>query len=259
LVAHRRGRGGGSIAPRSNADLSRSMPLSHPVRDLDTIFLDAGGVLVWPNWSRVAAALHRHGVAVPPERLAAADPLARLEIDREELIAASTDQRRGWTYFELVLTHAGVALTPQTEAALDGLREYHREHNLWETVPDFVVPALQRLRAAGYRLVIVSNSNGTLHRAFARLGLAPLVDMILDSAVEGVEKPDPRFFQLALSRADARPHTTVHVGDLYHVDVAGARAAGVSAVLVDECDVRSDVDCPRIRSIASLPEWLAQR
>jgi HAD superfamily hydrolase (TIGR01549 family) len=225
---------------------------------IDTIFLDAGGVLIWPNWTRISHALDAHNVAVSPVRLAAADPLARLSLDRPDLIAASSDQRRGWTYFDLVLTHAGVPLSASTSAALDDLQEYHREMNLWETVPDFVLPALQQLRTAGYRLVVASNSNGTLHRALTRLGLAPFIDMILDSAVEGVEKPDPRFFEIGLTRSGAQAERTVHVGDLYHVDVTGARAAGLSAILVDEDDLRPEADCPRIRSIAALPELLAR-
>lgn len=226
---------------------------------VETIFLDAGGVLVWPNWTRVSKVLRTHDVVVTPERLAAADPLARFDLDRAELIAMSTDQGRGWNYFDLVLTHAGVSLSERTAAALADLDEYHRVNNLWETVPDFVVPALQDLRNAGHRLVVVSNANGTVQKAFARLGLAPLVDIILDSAVEGVEKPDPKFFELALTRADARPERTVHVGDMYHIDVTGARAAGLTPILVDEADLRPDADCARIKTIESLPELVARR
>jgi FMN phosphatase YigB (HAD superfamily) len=81
--------------------------------------------------------------------------------------------------------------------------------------------------------------------------------MIVDSAVEGGEKPDRRFFELGLIRSGAHAERTVHVGDLYHVDVTGARAAGLRAILVDEGDLRPDVDCPRIRSIAALPGFLA--
>ncbi len=124
-------------------------------------------------------------------------------------------------------------------------------------MPAFVDPTLRALRDAGYRLVVLSNANGTLHRAFARLGLAPLVDMMFDSANEGVEKPDRRYFDLVLARTGARRETTVHVGDLYHVDVTGARAAGVAAVLVDEAGLHRDADCPRVRSIAELPALLA--
>jgi putative hydrolase of the HAD superfamily len=225
----------------------------------ETIFLDAGGVLIWPNWVRISQALRAHDVDVAPDQLAAADPLARFSLDRAEVIEGSTDQRRGWTYFDLVLTHAGVPLSEHTVAALHDLHDYHAELNLWETLPDFVVPTLRYLRTAGYRLVVVSNSNGTLHRVLTRLGLAPLFDVILDSAVEGIEKPDPRFFQLALNRSGAQAETTVHVGDLYHIDVLGARSAGLDAILVDESDLRPDVDCPRIQSIAALPELLAGR
>jgi putative hydrolase of the HAD superfamily len=228
------------------------------MRRIETIFLDAGGVLVWPNWVRVADVLAAHGVAVDPGRLAAADPRARVTIDREEIIASSTDQRRGWTYFELVLTEAGVPNSDATAAALDELQAYHRVHNLWDLVPPFVAPALRALRHAGYRLVIVSNSNGTLHRLFTRLGLAPLVDVILDSDVEKIEKPDRRFFELALDRSGARRESTVHVGDLYHVDVVGARRAGLEAVLVDEADLRRDVDCPRIQTVSGLLPLLSQ-
>ena len=225
---------------------------------VETVFLDAGGVLVWPNWRRVADVLQAHGVSVAPARLAAADPLARFSLDRAELVAASNDQRRGWTFFDLVLTHAGVTLSDKTAAALDDLQAYHQQHNLWETIPDFVVPALDDLRRAGYRLVVVSNANGTVQKAFARLGLAPKVDLILDSAIEGVEKPDRRFFELALVRSGSRRGATVHVGDLYHVDVTGARAAGLTPILVDEADLRPGADCARIRSVASLHELLTR-
>jgi putative hydrolase of the HAD superfamily len=225
---------------------------------IETIFLDAGGVLVWPNWRRVADVLAAHGVHADPDRLTAADPRARVTIDREEIIAKSTDQRRGWAYFELVLEEAGVPTDDRIASALDELQAFHRVHNLWDHVPDFVAPALRAMRAAGYRLVVVSNSNGTLQQLFARVGLAPLVDVLLDSDVERIEKPDPRFFDIALARSGAARETTVHVGDLYHVDVVGARGAGLRAVLVDEADLRPDVDCPRIQTISELPALLTR-
>lgn len=223
---------------------------------IETVFLDAGGVLVWPNWRRVSNALLKHGLQVSAEQLAAADPMARFTLDRSEVIKGSDDQRRGWEYFDLVLTHAGITLSDQTSAALADLLEYHLEHNLWEHVPEFVKPALRELRASGRRLVVVSNANGTVHSLFTRLGLAPLVDVIIDSALERLEKPDPRLFQLALDRAGARAETTVHVGDLYHVDVIGARSAGLSAILVDQGNLHTEADCPRIRNLSELPERL---
>lgn len=220
------------------------------------MFLDAGGVLVYPNWTRVSDTLVRHGVRVSAAALAAAEPHAKKRLDSGETVRATNDQQRGWTYFNLVLTDAGIPLSDATAAALAELHVYHEQSNLWETVPHEVRPALAALRARGYRLVVVSNANGTLHRAFDRLGLTPLLDIVFDSHLEGVEKPDPRFFRIALERSDATPETTVHVGDLYHVDVVGARAAGITPVLLDSAGLYHDCDCLRMQSLAGLVETL---
>jgi HAD superfamily hydrolase (TIGR01509 family) len=223
---------------------------------IQTVFLDAGGVLVNPNWSRVSEVLGRHGVSVAPARLAAAEPRAKKRLDTGETIRATSDQQRGWTYFNLVLTEAGVALSDATAAALGELHIYHETYNLWETVPDEVMPSLAALRRSGRRLVVLSNANGTLHRAFDRLGLTTSFDLIFDSYNEGVEKPDPRFFQIALERSGADAATTMHVGDLYHVDVAGARAAGLTPALLDVGGLYPECDCLRVRSLAELVDAL---
>jgi HAD superfamily hydrolase (TIGR01509 family) len=219
---------------------------------IETVFLDAGGVLVNPNWTRVSEELERHGVYVTGAALAAAEPRAKKRIDTGGTIGATTDQQRGWAYFNFVLTEAGVPLSEATAAALTELHAYHQTHNLWETVPDEVVPALAALRARRFRLVVLSNANGTLHRAFDRLGLTSAFDVIFDSFDEGVEKPDPRFFQIALARSGAQAGSTMHVGDLYHVDVAGARAAGLTPALIDVADLYPECDCLRVRSLTEL-------
>jgi len=219
---------------------------------IQTLFLDAGGVLVNPNWHRVSDALARHGVAVPAAHMAEAEPRAKKRLDTGDTIRATNDQQRGWTYFNLVLTEAGVALSDATAAALAELHTYHQTYNLWETVPDEVMPALAAFRASGRRLVVLSNANGTLHRACDRLGLTSSFDVIFDSYQEGVEKPDPRFFHIALERSGAEAATTMHVGDLYHVDVAGARAAGLTPALLDVGGLYPDCDCLRVRSLTEL-------
>jgi HAD superfamily hydrolase (TIGR01549 family) len=225
-------------------------------RPIDTICLDAGGTLVWPNWERVRDALAAHGVAVDASSLAAADPRVRRSLDEQHLIASSTDQSRAWNFFDAVLTAAGVELTSSVRRALSSVEEYQRTSNIWETVPAFVAPTLVHLRRLGYKLVVVSNANGTVRQAFRRVGLFDLVDVIVDSAEEGFEKPDRRLFDAALKLAGAQHSRAVHVGDIYHIDVAGARAAGLTPVLVDEAGLYPDADCHRVRSIAELPAWL---
>lgn len=225
---------------------------------IETVFLDAGGVLVFPNWTRVSQALARRDVSVTADALAVAEFRAKRRLDLGETIRQTDDHQRGWLYFNLTLEEAGVARTATTDAALEELREYHGAENLWESVPADVVPTLGRLRAMGFRLVVVSNANGRLRHLFDRVGLTRLVDVLFDSFEEGVEKPDPRLFQIALDRAGSAPETTIHVGDLYHVDVVGARAAGLHAMLLDVAGLYDGCDCPRIRAFAELPDALAR-
>ena len=223
---------------------------------VETLFLDAGGVLVFPNWSRVSDVLSTHGVHVDTAALAAAEPYAKQQIDVGLTISGTNDSERGWLYFNLVLKRAGVALSEETHAALAELQAYHAAQNLWETVPGDVAPALARLRGLGLRLAVISNANGTLRAAFERLGLTARVDAVLDSCDEGVEKPDPRLFQIGLERVGGRAETTLHVGDIYHVDVIGARNASLRAVLLDPTGLYEGYDCPRVRSLDELADGL---
>ena len=224
---------------------------------IDTVFLDAGGVLCHPSWTRVADALVRHGAPVTAAALAVAEQRATHELDQAAVIGATDDRSRGWLYFNLVLQHAGVAQNAGTDAALAELREYHKTENLWEHVEPDVEPALAALRARSLRLVVVSNANGRLRHLLDRLQLTRWFDYVLDSHEWGVEKPDPRLFHLALEQAEADPAHTVHVGDLYHVDVVGARRAGLSdALLFDMAGLYDGVDCPRVRSFGALVAWL---
>jgi putative hydrolase of the HAD superfamily len=219
---------------------------------LETVFLDAGGVLIFPNWERISATLARHGAIVTPDALAAAEPYAKRQLDRSKTISATNDEKRGWLYFNLILEQSGIIPDHRTAAALAELHAYHQQSNLWEYMPDGVLPALRQLRALGLQLVVVSNANGTVEALAQRLGLTECVECVLDSFVEKVEKPDPRFFQIALQRSGARRESTIHVGDLYEVDVIGARAAGIEPVLLDVAGLYPDADCRRVKSLDEL-------
>ena len=226
-------------------------------RLIETVFLDAGGVLCHPSWTRVADALVRNGAQVTASALAAAEQKATRDIDDAHTIGTTDDRKRGWLYFNLVLQHAGVEQNSGTDAALAELREYHRQENLWEHVEPDVAPTLAALKERGLKLVVVSNANGRLQHLFERVDLAKWFDHVLDSHDCGVEKPDPRLFQLALEQSRADATQTVHVGDLYHVDVVGARKAGLrEGILFDMAGLYEGVDCPRVTSLASLVEWI---
>lgn len=114
-------------------------------------------------------------------------------------------------------------------------------------------PTLTAARAAGRRLVVVSNWDASLHEVLARLELAPLLDGILTSAEVGARKPAAEIFARALERAGVRAAGAVHVGDSVAEDVAGARAAGIEPVLVRR-DGRPGPD--GVRTITTLSELM---
>jgi putative hydrolase of the HAD superfamily len=232
------------------------MPRDAPI---ETLLLDAGGVLVFPNWERVSRTLADHGIDVSADLLRRAEPGAKFAIDEATRVATSSDADRGSLYLNLVLERAGVARSAAVTAAVNELYAYHGEHNLWEHVPEDVFPMLERMSRLGLTLAVASNANGVLHKAFDRLGLTPYFDCICDSWIEGVEKPDPRFFQIVVERAGGSPSTAMHVGDLYHVDVLGARSAGMRAMLLDPHDLYRDYDAERVRTLGELADTLEAR
>ena len=111
---------------------------------------------------------------------------------------------------------------------------------------------LGELRGRGVRLVVVSNWDVSLHEVLARTGLAALVDGAVTSAEVGVAKPAPAIFAAGLEVAGGvAPGDALHAGDSLDADVAGARAAGLRAVLVRREGDAVQVD-PSVRVIASL-------
>ena len=223
---------------------------------IETLLLDAGGVLVVPNWTRVSETLRRHGVEASVDALRAAEPAVKFAIDTFVGVSSSSDAKRWGDYLEGVLTTAGVPLSGAALEALREIRAYHAANNLWEEVPEDVVPALERIRRLGLTVAVASNANGTVQRAFDRLGLSSYFDVVCDSHFEGVEKPQRRFFEIVLERCGGKPDTTLHVGDLYHVDIVGARNAGLTAILLDRHDQYAQFDVERVRTLGELADRL---
>ncbi|MEX2101930.1 MAG: HAD-IA family hydrolase, partial [Actinomycetota bacterium] len=118
---------------------------------------------------------------------------------------------------------------------------------------DDVVPILERLRPTGIVLGVISNFEEWLERLLEMLGVAGFFDVRVISGIEGVEKPDPAIFRLALERAGVRPEETVYVGDSPAFDVEPARELGMFPVLIDRRGRYPDAASARIASMADLP------
>jgi putative hydrolase of the HAD superfamily len=224
------------------------------VSETTTVLFDVGGTLAFPSFARVAQALASAGRSVRAADLAQADARVRFEMDRPDVIAATSDYERFHRYLEALARAAGVDRLP--EPVFAELDAYHRVHNLWEDVPPEVPRVLEDLRRR-FRLGVVSNANGTVRAKLDRVGLAGFFETIVDSQEEGIEKPDPRIFRIALRRMGVEAAEAAYVGDLYHVDVVGAQAAGLRPFLLDPFDLHAARAVARLRALDELAAALA--
>ncbi len=143
---------------------------------------------------------------------------------------------------------SNLPLTQVRAALLSGLR--------FRAFAD-AAPTLGALRAAGHALAIVSNWDVSLHGVLEATGLAGLVDVVVTSAQEGVGKPDPAIFRIALERLGGLAAVeAAHVGDDLESDVRGARAAGIAAILIDRAAPAGEPPAAGVRVVRSLQELL---
>ena len=116
---------------------------------------------------------------------------------------------------------------------------------------------LKTLRARGMKLGIITNGPSIWQsRKIDALGIAPLFDTIVISGNEGVEKPDPRIFALAMERCGVVAAESMFVGDHPGADIGGAKAAGLIAVWARKEYWEAPGDVARIDRISEVLELL---
>jgi putative hydrolase of the HAD superfamily len=135
-------------------------------------------------------------------------------------------------------------------------RRMREEYQPRDMVPESVIPTLTNLKAIGYRLGLVSNRSSPMNDLVDELGLSEYFELILTAGEAGWYKPDPRLLEYAAAQLETAPSASVYVGDNYHADVLGARAAGMTPVLIDPRGIYQEPDCEVIRDIADVGEGL---
>jgi 2-haloalkanoic acid dehalogenase type II len=122
------------------------------------------------------------------------------------------------------------------QAFLDWMHESQRDSLLERfTLREGCLSTLRELRGRGLRLSIVSNiDDDYLHPMLARAGLDALLHHWSSSEEARSCKPDAAFFHYACRKAGCRPEQVLFVGDSPEHDIAGARALGMTTVLIPE-------------------------
>jgi HAD superfamily hydrolase (TIGR01549 family) len=216
------------------------------------VLFDAGNTLLFLDYARMAAAVGTAlGLPLTGPELAGGVAAASRRMEQPR----ASDRERATAFLEALFLEAGVPFD-RLAAVRDTLRRLHVERHLWSGIAADTHDALGRLRAAGLRLGVVSNSDGRVAEALAAAGLLGYFDVIVDSALAGVEKPDPAIFRPALEALGVPPDEALYVGDLYEVDVVGAQAAGIPAVLLVPKDAAAPDGCATVGSLGALVDDL---
>jgi putative hydrolase of the HAD superfamily len=220
-------------------------------RGFDAVSLDVGGVLVVPDHGALAGVLHRLGVDHDRTRFGVGHYEAMRALDQ-----ATSDPEDFTDYLWGFLAAVAVPEGDRPRAH-DALADVLRTPVWCQPVPGSRA-GLRALADAELRLAVTSNSDGTVADHLARhewvqVGPGPgvHVEVVTDSGVVGVSKPDARVFRATIDGLGLAPGRIVHVGDSAFYDVAGAAAVGMQAVHFDPYGCCPD-DHPHITALRDL-------
>jgi putative hydrolase of the HAD superfamily len=213
------------------------------------ILLDVGSTLVFIDVDAVAELARAAGTHVTAGALGVAERAIRAELMHHawpQHRGSGAPQSGGARFFARLLELAGA--DGDLAATGEAMWSAQLKRNLWRRVGPGVPEALAALGGAGIALAAVSNSEGTVEALLEDVGLLPSFATVVDSWVVGVAKPDPRIFTLTLDRLGVKADEAIMVGDSPSADIAGARAAGLRAALIDDLGLFPEVT-PRFASL----------
>ncbi len=221
------------------------------------LLLDAGGTLVFPDQELIADTLAAHGCELDPERIYEAHFQLVHQYDMHIRETGTPLSISIGTFYTEMMMRAGA---PKEAAAgvVDKLVARHDETSLWTYTKPWVADTLRLLQSRGVRMSVISNSDGRVRQQLEACGITPYLETVFDSAIVGVEKPDPGIFLHAIGALGLPAAECIYVGDFYSADVVGANRAGIGAVHLDPLNCYGDWPGVHLRDIRALPDCMAQ-
>jgi putative hydrolase of the HAD superfamily len=192
------------------------------------VTFDVGGTLleVWPSVGHVYAEVAaRNGV----KRLSAT-ALNRRFAAAWRAVTPFSHFRLNWARLVNTTFH-GLTDRPPSQTFFAQLYDRFASPDAWRIFSD-VMPTLDALAARGLKLGVISNWDERLRPLLKRLKLADYFEIIVVSREVRASKPAAAIFRHAVRKLGLPAGAVLHVGDSLSMDVRGARAAGLSALLL---------------------------
>lgn len=190
--------------------------------------LDTGG----DHWSEVIwDAYRKAGVAVDKAEFREAYVYAERELARERHILPAHD------FHDMLLIKMKIELNWLVEQGLMSPDAVEQKSETiarlcYEAARDRVheaTPVLQAL-SEKYPIVLVSNFYGNIETVLTDFGIRDFFQAIIESAVMGIRKPDPRIFEHGVKALGILPEQTLVIGDSYRKDIVPAESIGCQAI-----------------------------
>jgi HAD superfamily hydrolase (TIGR01549 family) len=223
------------------------------------LLFDAGGTLVFPDQSFLIQQAREHGIKLTHEQLFNGYYWLIHRLDCEARNGGGFPNNHSWprryayALFETLRIDASV-----THAVAQAFEARHRSRNLWAFTFDWVRETLFLLKTQGYRMSVISNSDGRTAEVFHDLNLTDYFERIFDSTLLKTEKPNPAIFEWVLRELNLRPADALYVGDFYEADVRGANRAGLGALHLDPLGLYAAWPGVHLPDVRRLPDWLAR-
>jgi len=218
------------------------MGLRAVVFDVDFTIEQPGPDLGPEGYQRLG---RQHGLELDPGRYDEARRAAFATLERHPELEHDEEI---WILFtqRIIEGMGGVGDTYACAAEMTHAWEHAHHFDLFDDVP----PTLEALRARGLKLGLLSNTARDLDLFVEHHGL--VVDAVLTSRAHGKTKPHEAIFLRMLELLDVAAADAAMVGDTIEDDIEGARAVGMTAVLVDREGRHPDVP-GRIDDLRALP------
>lgn len=227
------------------------------------VSFDLGQTLVELDADLLSRKLSRWGYTILPESLDSAIPEAWRAYNQAK--RAGKVAYLAWReLLSTLLGRAGIRLirtgVPPTNASRDELItrlwEDQPRENLWQRPVPGMFELIEELANRAIVVGVLTNSEGRAKELVDALGLGRWMATVVDSGVEGIEKPHPQLFDTMAKRLGYPPSSIVHIGDSFEADVRGALGAGMIPVWFmpdPELPVLPGVhSCHSVRELADL-------
>jgi HAD superfamily hydrolase (TIGR01549 family) len=223
------------------------------------VSFDLGHTLLFPRYEVYARLAATAGLELGETEFQGMESRLRPWFDEVVTTGQGLEMAVWIDYYRRFFTGLGV---PQ-ESVDPILTELGRAHEegvgLWTVPAEDAEETLGGLKELGLRVVCVSNNDGRLTSMIEQQDWSRYFDVLVDSEVIGITKPDPRIFEPVFEALDLEPSELLHVGDYYSVDVVGARRAGSTGILYDPLESYGEVDCPVIARLGEVFNHLDQQ